>query len=430
MPYCKLAIVGGGPKSAAIAAKAWAIRQHTHQRLDICVTIFERSRTGAAWDGAHGFTDGDQMMCTGAERDIGFPYEDETFGAPVNALMVLRFSWQAYAVATKRYGDWVDNGRRRLPHRVFAEYVSHCIREAGAEEITGDVIGLRRRKEGWRVKFLDVSTGTSSHRDGFDGVVVTGTGPARRRFHQARHPLILDGEDFWQEAKNIPQRLKTVDSDLPIAVLGSGGTAAAVAFKLHRMGLGRQISMIGSQPTLFARVDSSFENRLFRDGNLWSTLGPDERKAFTDRLTRGAVWANVIEELVNADLDYLHGTVKSITTDPLPGLPDELMVEFQTSAEPTTPQLLPAALIVDTTGFDGLWFADLLPGKLRGRLRRDANAMRAGMDDALRLPIELANLHAPGLSETVGPAFTSLMGLGTLSDAVLAPYIAALDPSP
>ena len=56
----EVAIIGGGAKAAAIAAKAAALR--AARRADIHVTIFERHAIGAHWDGGHGYTDGTQPL--------------------------------------------------------------------------------------------------------------------------------------------------------------------------------------------------------------------------------------------------------------------------------------------------------------------------------------------------------------------------------
>ncbi len=69
----KIAVVGGGPKAAAICAKAWCLNQDSRQ---LRIQVFEKSGFGAAWNGRHGYTDGDQKLCTPAERDVGFPYEE------------------------------------------------------------------------------------------------------------------------------------------------------------------------------------------------------------------------------------------------------------------------------------------------------------------------------------------------------------------
>jgi hypothetical protein len=66
-----IAVVGAGPKAAAIATKAWALRSAGIKDVD--VIVFDPEGPGAAWDGRHGYTDGQQLLCTPPERDLGFP---------------------------------------------------------------------------------------------------------------------------------------------------------------------------------------------------------------------------------------------------------------------------------------------------------------------------------------------------------------------
>ncbi|SFU23439.1 DUF2971 domain-containing protein [Paraburkholderia aspalathi] len=66
----RIAVIGGGPKAAALAAKAAVLREL--KKADVQVTIFEPDQIGAAWTGESGYTDGEQRLCTIAERDVGY----------------------------------------------------------------------------------------------------------------------------------------------------------------------------------------------------------------------------------------------------------------------------------------------------------------------------------------------------------------------
>jgi len=423
VPSRKLAIVGGGAKAAAICAKAAVLRELAG--LDIGVSVFERSALGAAWDGKHGFTDGEQRLCTPAERDIGYPYSQASFGPQIASAMQARFSWPAFAVLTGEYGEWIDKGRRRLPHARFAAYVDHCIRTSGATPLFGNVTRLQPQRSTWEIEYQDRDTSTPIRLDGFDAVVVTSTGPAKAKLPKPNDPRVLDGVTFWTAAPSVPGLAQS--SDEPIVIVGSGGTAAAIAAKLARMDVGRQIVILGTQPTLYARIDSFFENQMFRDAETWASLSSGDRRAFTDRLTRGAVWANVLEDLADADLVYRPGEAKQVRNEPPSDPAGELLIEFTTTAERKVTRHQPASVVIDATGFDASWFADLLPPALRDEVRGDDTRMRKDMDPSLMLPLAGSPpLHAPMLSQVVGPAYTSLMALGSLSDAILKPYVAAL----
>ena len=89
-------MIGGGPKAAAIAAKAFVL---THLGLDPPeVEIFEPDHLGAAWSGRSGYTDGTQPLCTLAERDLGYPYDRATFGVRAAGLMQGLFSYDGVVI--------------------------------------------------------------------------------------------------------------------------------------------------------------------------------------------------------------------------------------------------------------------------------------------------------------------------------------------
>ncbi|WP_304278518.1 SidA/IucD/PvdA family monooxygenase [Caulobacter segnis] len=304
----RLAIVGGGAKAAAIAAKAACLK--AVRKIEIETVIFERARIGANWNGSHGYTDGRQSLCTPAERDLGFPYELATYGDAVASRMQANFSWAAFMVSTERYGDWVDSGRPPPSHREFADYLDFCVKRSKAGLVSGDVVSLDHADGLWRVGY-ETASKTRRSKEGFDGVVVTGTGPAKRisTFTDRR---LFDGRSFWNALTILPG-LAAAAPESPIVVLGSGGTAAACAGWLVRAGIPNQIVILGRSPTLFARTDSAFENRVFRDEDAWRSLSFDDRRRFTERLTRGAVWQSVLDVLGRAkNVEVRQGEITSI----------------------------------------------------------------------------------------------------------------------
>lgn len=152
MPSQRIAIVGAGPKAAAIATKAACLRDLAE--LEIDVVIYERDEVGAAWTGNNGYTDGLQRLCTPAERDIGFPYDDTDLADGLAAEMQARYSWKAYCIARGKYGEWVDRGRQKPIHRDFADYLFWCIDDAG-EYRAGNVTGLSHRNGQWSITYTD-----------------------------------------------------------------------------------------------------------------------------------------------------------------------------------------------------------------------------------------------------------------------------------
>ncbi len=71
----RLLLIGAGPKSIAVAAKAHVLRELGWRTPEI--TILERKEVAANWSGKNGFTHGLQPLGTPPEKDIGFPYESE-----------------------------------------------------------------------------------------------------------------------------------------------------------------------------------------------------------------------------------------------------------------------------------------------------------------------------------------------------------------
>jgi mycobactin lysine-N-oxygenase len=423
----EIAVIGGGAKAAALATKAWCLRETGR---DVHVTIFERAAIGAHWDGAHGYTDGDQALCTPAERDLGFPYDTANFGTEVARLMQARFSWMAHTVEAEgdvEYADWVNRGGPRPSHRDFATYIRDAVAKTKPDPILEDVTGLRFQDNKWGVLSGPPGGGARFWNDNFDGVVVTSPGPQIQRF-RCDDPRFFDGESFWRELPLVRSRAEE-KMDSPILILGAGGTAAAVAAWLVANGFrNHDIRLINDSATLYTRTSNYFENRLFNDIDVWKRLDPKERARFTRRLTRGVVWDSVAEVLATAgDLSIWPGRVCKVVLgeDPGDGTAPELVVH----AKPAYPEHaeveeLPAAMVIDATGFNRWWFAGLLPDAERDKILADKVRLTAEMGDDLSLPIShLPGLHAPFVSDAVGPGFTSLMVLGAMADQILLPYV-------
>ncbi len=423
MTQQRIGIIGGGAKAAAICAKVACLRDIFSLPLE--ATVFERTELGAAWDGRHGYTDGRQRLCTPAERDTGYPYSLDSFGAQVASAMQARFSWPAFAVASDRLADWVDRGRPPPTHGEFAAYVDFCIRGSGATLVYGTVDRLMTSGGHWDVSYADRDTSARQIERGFDGLVVTSTGPAASRIAKVADPRIFDGVTFWQALDGVAAMARTAAE--PIVIIGSGGTAAATAGWLARLSLKTEIVILGNQAALFARSDSVFKNGAFRNPDIWSSLSVEDRRGFTDRLTRGAVWSNVLDVLAHAPaVSYRPGLASAVRHEPPNDPTGELFVEFSTSGAPGVTLSQAASLVVDATGFDATWFAPLLPDALRDAVLHETPRMRSDMTASLALPLAGApRLHVPMLSQALSPAFTSLMALGDLSDAVLRPYVEA-----
>lgn len=425
MPQQNIAVIGAGPKAAAIAAKAYCLQQ---VGKEISVTVFERSEIGAHWSGRNGYTDGDQRLCTPAERDLGFPYL-KTFGGDIADQMQTRFSWNAYLVSqaeqAARYADWVNRGRRPPSHSDFANYLAFAIDRAGIEPVYGKVSDLEVDGDTWTIRAIENASKNTLEFSDFHGVVFTGPGPASKKPKQIRDKRVLSGVDFWSHLKRVRDLVAELKSDLPIVIIGGGGTAAAITAWFIRQGLRKQpIALINNQAMLFTRTTNFFENSLFDDEDTWLALSPKDRTDFTRRLNRGVVWETVTQLLSDAEnLTLLPGKALEVryATGAEPGAKDlEVEYENEKGKHPLT-----ASLVVDATGFDPWAFREALPVAIRRQMgtREEQEALMAAMHSDLSLPIaDAPRIHVPGAADALGPGFGSLMVLGAMADRVLQPY--------
>lgn len=417
-----IAVIGGGAKAAALAAKAFALRKNNV--AEVYVTIFEQSDIGSNWNGRGGYTDGLQRLCTPVERDLGFPY-GTIHGEEAASFSLKEFSWATYLSTTRpSYRNWVDGGRRPPIHKDFAAYLRWAVKKSEAKIVKVCVTELREKHDKWIVKGLGPEGKSASASDTlFDGVVVTGPGPARNVPLIGPGDRVFTGADFWQRTDEVKKLLPTSRKDGQIAIVGAGGTAAAVLSWLCKNGHhDREIFMIADQGALYTRGDSVFENRLFSDEEAWSSLSFASKKEFSDRLNRGVVWGTVMNEVATATrVRFQNGRAiraRSHSTH----------VEVTVRRGDEVPILLRPEVLIDASGFDSWWFLSLLkdvPAWVR-KMEVYREALRDGVNESLEFdgaPWTLPRLHAPILSSVQGPGYGNLMALGSMSDLVLRAYI-------
>lgn len=463
----RLAVIGAGPKGVAIAAKAAALRLAGHLPAPPEVVVFEQHEAGAAWTGHHDYTDGEQPLCTPAERDLGFPYDPAGFGSSTVRAMLAEFSWVSYLMrrgGRQSYEQWVTRGRLPPPHRDFAAYLADAFVRSGAAPRIGEVTAVDLHPSGgWQISWADehgakfIDPDPASADAPFDGVVITGSGEPRAPL-PGTNARVFDGRTIWRKG-TLPRmaQLLAAESDPSIVIVGAGGIAAAVALKLLRLGLATlPIEIIGREPTLFARHPGAFEDRLFADDGAWSALAPHTQQVFLDRLTAGVVWANVLGQLVGDHIRYASFDLRDYVVSrlpPAPGQPDRLCARLDPPPDttlvrarglaarlgwrlPPLPVTAPvddreAAVYIDARGFEPFTFANkLLPvGSMRNFFVKQGEAARANiapdfgirgkLDDGSAFP---SGLHVPHLGTRHGPAAGNLMALGWLADRVLATY--------
>lgn len=424
-----IAIVGAGPKAAAIAAKADTLNRCSKAKLRI--SIFDEQGAGANWTGLNGYTDGEARLCTPAERDLGFPYDAGVFDKRIATDMFGEYSWGAYLLdkgrsdARSGYNNWVNRGRLRPTHAEFADYVAWAIGKSEAVLDVGRVTRVEETSQGWRVVRRTAKGGYRTQ-GYFHGIVFTGPGPSRRIPLSGASARVSNGTDFWREADAFLGQAQGVDE--PVVILGAGGTAAAIAARAVRARPAREIIVLGDQAALFTRSEAFFENQIFTDDALWERLLPATRREVADRLNRGVVWATISDELARSPrVRFEPGRGKAITVqNGVDG--EELVVTYESSGVACR---IYASLVIDAAGFDPWWFVPLLPPRLRDQLlaadsevqKTMRGACAEAMSDSLCLFDDGAGpVHAPMLSQAVGPGFLSLMVLGAMSDRILGRY--------
>jgi mycobactin lysine-N-oxygenase len=433
----KIAVVGGGPKAAAIAAKAAALREDRYDAPE--VLVYEALTHGAAWIGDHGYTDGEQCLCTPSERDLGYPFDHKTFGPAVANTMAAKFSWHAFKASRgKGIGEWVARGRRPAQHKEFAEYVADALRKSEARLVMGEVTGLRYDAEHdlWFVASRDHDRPLPE--ESVDGVVITGSGPPFPAFDGAEEQLVFDARGFWQrtdevrsliQAANRPHTEKAIEQPT-VAIIGAGGTAAAVANWFLRAGYNHlRIRLVAPEATLFARRPGYFEDRFFGDDEEWSHLGWHHKRALVGRLTRGVVWDEVLARLENAQnvLFTSASADRFVRRGVAPA--DEFLLRIKhPSGRPNEPAFIgyvEATLFVDARGFNSWWFVDLLPVDQRPDLSTSEakEAAIESFDDYLALAGLVPRLHVPMHGWMIGPAAPNLMALGWMADRILLRYV-------
>jgi mycobactin lysine-N-oxygenase len=451
----RLAVVGAGPKAAALVAKAAVLRDMGAAAIDL--DVFDPNGVGANWTGEHGYTDGLQPLCTLAERDVGYPYADTMLPVPdhdeLARRMYTRYSWAAYRLSGNRsaYSKWVDAGREKPSHREFAAYLAWVFKTAGVAPRPYRVVQIDASAGGWLVTTEAGSGGPRTQHGPFDGVVITGPGNANAL---KGTPLarVFDGEEFWDPQKQLQvrqhledmRRIATLADDEGIVIVGGGGAAAAIlGWLLDNGARSMPIKLIAAdQAALHPRTENWFENRLFTDSGAWEELSPQTRRNFTNRLNRGVVWQSVLDKVAQATNLLVHegraqkvaahasGAVELSYTrfDPnaTPGPVPPGSAAGTLLAAPTVNATVPASLLIDATGFNGGWWLTLFPF-LRGRPVRDyVLDMEVGLGGYLELrgpdwPAE--PVHVPFLSSLVGPGYGTLMSLGGMSDRILARYL-------
>lgn len=443
----KLAVVGAGPKGVALAAKCAALSELGHMAPEL--TIFEQSHIGSAWSGRGSFTNGEALICTNIDRDLGFPYDDPV-SDQINSHMLGEYSWRTFLLSTSsqmNLNEWLTKGFPRPTHREFSRYLQWALEKSQAARrvaITlqeAEVSSLRFNGTSWRVSAKSES-GTTEHTDLFDGVVITGVkrrpDPLVPEIDDENVPA-FDGANFWEEASldclsaTITNVLSFEDT-VKVVVVGDGGTAAAVCHYLslhHPSRASLTIHVIGSNPFFDSRPDNFFSDRFYADDQLWRDRTATFRREFLGRTMRGRVWQPIIEDLQYCELEYECARVLGAQTEVLHGDRFQFEGEMCDDGTNTTTGGFEADVIIDARGFHDLWFLDLLPddiSKVLSPAGEKPSSVKSSLEEMLDTSFQIntdgipKGLHLPILGSFVHAAANNLMALGSVTDGLLAPY--------
>ena len=420
----KIAIVGAGPKAAAIIAKAFVLNKLGIGKLEI--DIFEEHEIAANWDGQYGHTDGQQKLGTPPEKDIGFPYES-LFGKQVDEEL-FQFSWESYLIAHKLYGSYIDRGKPHPFHSEWAKYLRWVCSKANANIRINRVVKLDLiENDRFRVFYLKKGEEKS---DDYDGVVFTGPGQPLKvgnKGHEWIHAKIIDGQQYWT---NIPI-FRELSNDRRVAIIGAGETAASIAVSLTRNCPNINIEIINRAGVLYTRGESFYENEIYTNPKRWDDLDEVDRLEFIRRTDRGVFSVESKKEIDQSTrIKTITGTVIGIERDG-----KTVIVELDRINQKK--EYIYDVVIV-AIGFDPLWPLDLLtedkrsnfPTVNRQRRQSALKTVSNMVDKFLRVSLPLAengkyvNLHLPMLSGLKQcPGFPNLSCLGHLSDRIIATYV-------
>lgn len=421
-----LAVVGAGPKAAAIAAKADALRECGF-RPTIDIVVIEQKRTLAAnWKGRAGFTDGTRPLGTPPEKDIGFPYRS-IYGTPVDSVM-LKYSWQEYRVfwlAEESYSDWVDEGRLHPNHKSWAAYIEWALEMATeSDQRLTDTTLERVAPANHRLELTCRRRRRKPFPKTVDGIVFTGPGNPLliERMPPNKSPWICDGKNYWTRIGDFEK--------LPrgkIAIIGGGEIAASIALSLLDRAPRLRLCLINRSGAIFSRRGNFSENRRFSAG-CWSDRDELSHWDFIKRTDRGVYSAAAQRRIELEDsVEMISGDVFELSEKG-----GKVRVHLRRGAPPKQVSYDYDAVVV-AIGFDPWSPLMLFPETLRPPMGRDyLEQLKRRVDKHLRVPFdsitersgEEVNVHMPMVAALQqGPGFPNLSCLGHLSDQILSLYV-------
>jgi mycobactin lysine-N-oxygenase len=424
-----LAIIGAGAKAAAIVARAAALRALGQPDVPkICV--FEADHIAAAWSGKGNFSSGSLTICTPPEKDVGFPYIEITprgeIKEALSPYMFGMFSWSSYLVQRGDFDEWIDRGREYPKHKDWANYLKYVFEKSQQDVIYARVTSVKPINMVWRLNYTE---NRQNHTMDVDGVVLTGTGPAKSIPHSANMPQgqFFDHETFWPNREEV---LKLEEG--AIAVAGDGGAAGAIVAWLSERLAEKPVTIFSISPagTLFPRGDGYAERRWFSDPSDWQNLSFTHRRKIIDRTESGVVSIRnkkIIDKATN--VDYVRGKAIHVEHDN-----GEISIKTVYEKIPST---IKANFFISAIGFnvweslrmfeiskiDEIIESTDICNQIEENITADLslpNIINISDKNLVKIP---DGLHIPALSGlSWGPGMSNLGCLGLMAKAVLRRY--------
>jgi mycobactin lysine-N-oxygenase len=398
-----LLVVGAGAKAAGIAAKV-----HAFNSLGlgpVSLKIVEGTEVAASWKGRNGMTSGEEPLAVTPIKDVGFPYQSfREFGEAGEAIddQVMRFSWQRYMVARRRYARWIDAGSPSVRHRDYGEYLTWVLGRAneGVEHLSGRVTRVALQDgERWAVE-VEGAGGASRH--AARALVLTGPGVHRAFPHEPGiESRVFHCDSRREEFAELPE-----EGACDVAIVGGGESALSCMMFLRGFRPHSRFTIY--TPMLpMSRGESFLENRVFSnpDEVEWTALDQTTRRDFVKHSDRGVFDPPSLAAIGGAGVRLRHESPEGVAG------PEH-------------------DYVVNCTGFDLLaQLRDLFPAATRAEIEGRVGQLwdrPAGTEVPIGRHLELREmeprLQIPGLAGlSQGPGFANLGALGLLSNRVLQP---------
>jgi mycobactin lysine-N-oxygenase len=427
-----LLVVGAGAKAAGIATKVHAL--NLLGLGPISLTIVEGTEVAASWKGRNGMTSGEEPLAVTPIKDVGFPYQSfREFGEAGEAIdeQVMRFSWQRYMVARRRYARWIDAGSPSVRHRDYGEYLTWVLSRTseGIDHVAGRVTRVALEDdERWAVQVEGAEGGS---RFVARALVLTGPGVHRDFPHEpAIASRVFHCDSRRESFAQLPE-----ESACDVAIVGGGESALSCMMFLRGFRPHSRFTIY--TPMLpMSRGESFLENRVFSnpDEVEWTSLDQTTRRDFVKHSDRGVFDPPSLAAIAYDDrCRFVTGRVTGVSAA---GSGPGVRLRHESPEGVMGPE---HDYVVNCTGFDLLaQLRTLFPAETRDTIEERVGKLwdtPAGTEVPIGRHLELQEMQPrvqiPGLAGlSQGPGFANLGALGLLANRVLQPLFEERAPAP